>query len=106
MAIRRFFSDLWYVISSIPNIWRLQRIMSKETLKFANTLNKIGPIGAFLQFFEEIRPEDEEIKQFILSEFLEGVLPTLDEEDIVLEDRETFYAYCRKYDISVPNQKI
>ena len=103
MAIKRFFSDIWFMLRSLRNIWKVQRMFSKEEHRLMKLTNEIGPIGVFLQHFEEIPiddPNEQVIKMIMLTEFNQYI-NEMDEEDIVKEDLETFYTYCRKHDIDV-----
>ena len=101
MAIKRFFNDIWFTLKGCKNVWRIQRMMSKEQQRLTKLCKEIGPIGVFLQNFEEIPiddPNEQVIKIIMLTEFSQFV-KEMDEEDIVKEDLETFYTYCNKYDI-------
>ena len=77
--------------------------MSKEHARLKKMSEEIGPIGMFLYQFEEVPiddPNHDVIKQIMLTEFIE-VLEYIDEEDIIQEDLETFYKYCRMHGIDV-----
>lgn len=106
--IRRFFKDIWAVIKNTRHIWRLQRILSREEIKFNKMTEKYGPIHTFLVHFEEIMMYQDD---YYLEQLLEGfveVIPSLQDEfdNIKDEDIGTVISYCKKYEIDTSKIKI
>ena len=81
-------------------MWRMQRHLSREEIKFNKMTEKYGPVHTFLTHFEEVAQyQEERYLQDLLCGFVAAVPSLMREFDnIKTNDIDVLISYCEKYD--------